>query len=315
MSNTRFSAREDNFTKLRRKQQAVGQDIDPLYAFTQLYKTRARFSNYIGYERPLTFEEWNDLPRDSKAAALFVQFYHQITLAWHKVKSFYTPEEDAISEVMKYLLKNVPIIEADPERFTASYIYQVAKNCIYCICHDIKRDRDRWELEMSNLVNVGENESETVDLFDKVAESDTITTELYRRKLWETVENLDDDYKQLIANILDSSVIKGIPRARRAQLKRNLQVLLAKYTVLYSNSAFTPDTFGTMFLYDDVILSAVVKLPDGMYVTYYGEHTANTDEDDPVITFFGPDRDYKYKLSECQNFEVEDIEYIDIDDK
>ena len=120
-----FSTRTPAFDALRRKQIAKGQDIDPLYMYTQLHKTRALYSNYIGYDKPLTFDEWNELPFGSKAAALFVQFFDQISLAWFKTKSFYTPEEDGISEVMQYLMKNVPIIEQDPARFTqfGSHLY------------------------------------------------------------------------------------------------------------------------------------------------------------------------------------------------
>lgn len=128
-------------------------------------ETRNLFIQYTSYIKPLSVEEWSAAPQSQKAALLFVQFYDEITLAWHKAKSFYTDEEDGVSIVCQYLEKNIAKISADPKRFTSAYIYKVAYNCMYCICHDIKKDRERWENEVSNIVPAGEDE---LDLFDTI---------------------------------------------------------------------------------------------------------------------------------------------------
>ena len=121
---------------------------------------------------------------DLRAAALYVQFYEQITLAWYKVRSFYTPEEDGVSTMLQYLHKNVPIIEADPKRYSSKYIYQVAFNCLYCICHDLILERERFEREVSNIVPTNDGD---VDLFDLVADRDQLEAEMMRNKFWNII--------------------------------------------------------------------------------------------------------------------------------
>ena len=145
-------------------------------------ETRKNFIAGTRYVRPLSYEEWMDIPQANKAAVLFVQFYEQITLAWYKTKSFFVEEEDGVSTMLQYLIKNVPIIENDPKRFKSSYIYKVAYNCLYCISHDIKRDIERYEKEVSNIASCTDGE---VDLFDTVA-SNQASAEviLDRQEFW-----------------------------------------------------------------------------------------------------------------------------------
>lgn len=122
------------------------------------------FRTCTEYKSPLSYDEWLALADDHKAAVLYIQFYDQITLAWYKVKSFYADDEDGVSTMLQYLQKNVPLIVSKKSRFSPSYIYRVAFNCLYCICHDIKRDRERFENEISNIAE-GSDGSE-VNLHD-----------------------------------------------------------------------------------------------------------------------------------------------------
>ena len=73
----------------------------------QFRETRKLYINYLQYTKPLSYVEWVALPEDHKAAALFVQYFDQIELAWYKAKSFFTSEEDGVYTVMQYLMKNV----------------------------------------------------------------------------------------------------------------------------------------------------------------------------------------------------------------
>ena len=172
------------------------------------YATLEMFKSYIGYEEPLSFEEWKTIPDDQKAAVLYVQFFPEIWLAWNKTKSFYTLEEDGVETIIQYLIKNVPIIENDPDRFYAKYIYRVAYNCLYCICHDIKRDRDRFELEISNIVAVSSNESD-LDLFDILMDGKSIE-EIYEfKELEDYINSLDSKIKKIIEKAMNGSKIKS----------------------------------------------------------------------------------------------------------
>lgn len=191
--------------------------------------TRRMFINYLQYRQPFSYAEWNELDEDHKAAALFVQFYDQIVLAWYKTKSYYTLEEDAVECALQYLVKNVPVIEKHPERFSASYIYKVAYNCLYCICHDIKRDRDRWELEVSNIV---ETESgDTVDLFDTAVDEDPIGDGVKQTAFWNTIKELglDDDMMEFVYSIVDKGAIPKTLNATQRAIIDKLKVALVVY--------------------------------------------------------------------------------------
>lgn len=194
-----------------------------------LRATYNSFKSFIGYTEPLTFDEWFALADDSKAAALYVQFYDQISLAWYKTRSFYTPEEDGVSTCLQYLMKNVPVIAENPKRFTASYVYRVAYNCMYCICHDIKRDRERFELECSNIVI--SDTGDELDLFDTVVEDSDILSDKTKEEFWATIESIGEDAVSVVAKLLGESD-KSLPKvspARTAEIIEELKVKLAGY--------------------------------------------------------------------------------------
>lgn len=80
-----------------------------------------------------TYEGWRELPVKLRAAGLFVQFFDQITLAYQKNKDSYPfiEEETAVSTVIQYIIKNVPMILYQAKRYTPGYMYKVAFNAIY----------------------------------------------------------------------------------------------------------------------------------------------------------------------------------------
>lgn len=198
------------------------------------YATKAMFMNHTAYDKPLSYDEWMNLSTDHKAAVLYVQFFEQITLAWYKCRSFYALEEDGVSTVMQYLIKNVPVIENNPKRFTPNYIYRVAYNCLYCICHDIQRDRLRWENECSNLVAAGED---VLDLFDTVAEDpdfvDGYRSDNYRERFWDIIEDMDKDTQTVIAEILDNKSNK-LTEDRKAEVLKRLREALAPFKKIFN---------------------------------------------------------------------------------
>lgn len=180
---------------------------------TEAFKdTRNLFILGTRYTTPLTFAEWKNIPRSQMSAVLFVQFYEEITLAWYKTRSFYTPEEDGVSTVCQYLEKNVDIILNDPKRFSSSYIYKVAYNCLYCICHDIKRDRDRWENETSNIV-ITDDGSEELDLFDTIKDATESPEHKYldsqmKADFWETIAEGGDEAIKVVNHLLRGDSLK-----------------------------------------------------------------------------------------------------------
>ena len=170
-------------------------------------ETKKLFIAHTGYAEPLTFEEWMATPDSNKAAVLFVQFYEEITLAWFKTKSFFIEEEDGVDTMIQYLIKNVPIIKSDKKKFTPNYIYRVAYNCLYCISHDVKRDIDRWNLEISNIVPGSEDRE--VNLFDLVPDgSDSFDDTLVKGEFWAIIEDCDKSTQKVIEHLLNGSPLK-----------------------------------------------------------------------------------------------------------
>ena len=83
-------------------------DAETFVCKSPFYQTRDMFKEFIGVDTPLAYSTWMELDPDKKAAALFVNFFDQITLAWYKAKSFYAVDEDGVSTCLQYLQKNVP---------------------------------------------------------------------------------------------------------------------------------------------------------------------------------------------------------------
>lgn len=165
------------------------------------YETKIFFLESLG--RPVsTYEDWMNMPSRSRVAGLYLAFYNEIMTAWNKTKSFYTPEEDGVSCILQYLEKNQPMIENDSNKFSPRYIYRVAFNCLYCICHDIKRDKKRWENETSNIVSAGEDE---INLFDSYVGGDSQDSEIKRARkaLWATVSVLGDEGAKVVDHLIN----------------------------------------------------------------------------------------------------------------
>ena len=172
----------------------------------QFRETRKIYSDYLQYTKPLSYVEWVSLPEDHKAAALFVQFFDQIELAWYKAKSFFTSEEDGVYTTMQYLMKNVPIIRDNPKRFTPQYIYKVAYNCLYCICHDPVIERIRYETTTSNVVPTDNGE---VDLFDTtVSIHSRVEISYERNELWKALDSLGLKGQKVINHLLNNAPLK-----------------------------------------------------------------------------------------------------------
>lgn len=195
---------------------------------TPFYATRTMFKNYLGYTEPLSFDRWLCLDDDKKAAVLYVQFFEQITLAWYKVKSFYTQEEDGVETVIQYLIKNVPLIAANKSKFRPAYIYRVAFNCLYCICHDIQRDRDRFELECSNIQ--ASNSGDEYDLFDTVGDRVSLSDISARDSFWRTINELglSEEMMEFVYSLADVNPPKRLNDNKRDVIEQ-LRVILAPY--------------------------------------------------------------------------------------
>lgn len=201
----------------------------------EFYTARSLFREHINYTHPYSFDEWSNLPEDHKAVGLYVQYFDQIILAWYNSKSFYASEEEGVETVLQYLLKNVPIIQNNPKRFTPKYIYRVAYNCLYCISHDRICDKDRYELEVSNIAQGSDGEINMFDLIEDAAKSKEfdLSDKAIQSRFWQIVDS-DPDTKALVEHILNGQRLPF--RGKRKDAAMNtLKENLSQFKFYYYN--------------------------------------------------------------------------------
>ena len=205
------------------------------YIGNSFYATRNMFRNYVNYERPLTFEEWLSIDDDKKAAVLYVQFFDQITLAWYKLKTDAAIEEECVSEVLMYLIKNVPVIENNPSRFKPSYIYKVVYNCIYCKSIDPYKGQTAKTSWFNNtcpqFIQKGDD---IVDVFDEISNTEDIDVTAAREHFWAIIEDMGDDVISVVENILNGTRVPAAVNKRRAEIIIELQNRLIAYKEVFA---------------------------------------------------------------------------------
>ena len=183
--------------------------------------TKISLQESINWRGPLSYEEWRALPTfGHKVGALYVQFYDQIAAAWTKANTspdgFFDPEE-GVTTIMQYLMKNAQIIENDGKRFTPAYIYTVAYRCLYCICHDKKCSKDRFENETSAIVATGDGEE--FDLLSSVASKqgsceDVYHADKFREEFWTVIKSFGPEAEKVMNYLLYGDV-KQLKKARK----------------------------------------------------------------------------------------------------
>ena len=166
------------------------------------------------YQFPLTFEAWDNAPADEKAVLLFVNFFDQIELAWYNERFSYgrAEDDDAVSEVMQYLMKNVSLIEADPKRFKPGYIYRVAANCISCVgASQVSINHDK--LEVSN--EVAGDDGSVINLYD-LAPSDDDSYEVRQAKiaLWNIIDRMGLKAQKVVNKLINPSDSLAVARTK-----------------------------------------------------------------------------------------------------
>lgn len=179
------------------------------------------FRDYIGYVEPLSYMEWNHLPSDYKAAALFVQFYEAVTNAWLRLRTPAAIEEECLEEALQYIIKNVAVIEANPARFTARYIYKVTYNAIYCKSVDPYSGQTKENSWYNNTTScyVENGDHEETCLFDFIEFEDddicdTIRKELFWKIVSDVANRFGDEGRFIINELCGGTAIRGDFRKR-----------------------------------------------------------------------------------------------------
>lgn len=189
---------------------------------SEFYKTKRMFQDYLCDRKYSTYSEWVNLPHSCKVAALYLRFYNTIYTAWEKVRSFYTDSEEGVETILQYLDKNVPLIEANPQKYSDRYIYRVAYNCMYCICHDYLEPKQRYECVRS--IYELSRDGDEFDLLDTyIGNEDSIIDQIENTSLtssfWDVVESSASD--EFVAEFVDRCIGVDEPYRRCKKIDKD----------------------------------------------------------------------------------------------
>lgn len=176
----------------------------------QFVQTKNMFREYLsGYSKSPNFDEWNSAANDDKAALLYVTFYQEITLAWYNAVNangvVHVTQEDGVSTVMQYLMKNVSKISEDQSRYTAKYIYKVCYNCLLSLWKTRGADMRRSECEISNeYINAADNVA--VNLWDLVpSEDEDFETQQVKEAIWNVIKHMGPKAEKVVNHLINPS--------------------------------------------------------------------------------------------------------------
>lgn len=270
-------------------------------AFTE---TKARFMEATGISAPITYEQWLVLPDEHKAVALYINFFAEITLAWTKAEAEFVEEDDAVSIILQYLMKNVPIITANPKKYTGSYIYRVAYNCMGCL-RRVKSESFRYYNTISNYQT--DVEDREINIFDNIEDESDPYIHLAADILASIYEELDKDTKSVINNILNGKKLTNKAKERESDIYAYLRKVFAKVADQYLVPKLLCETFSDVLKYDTLIDSAVVVMRDGVKAIYCGEKRVATNGKTDIV-FMGPTQDYIIPASATYDLKVVDVQ-------
>lgn len=211
---------------------------------SQFIQTRNMFSDYLsGYPKHLTYEQWNAADSDDKAALLYIVFYKEVTLAWYNAviskNVVYVSQDDAVSTVLQYLMKNVDIISKDADRYTPEYIYTVCYRCLLSLWQTRGTDRERCSCEVSAF-------QETIDawgfevsvsLWDLVpAEDDDYETQQTKEAVWNIIRHMGPKAEKVVNHLINPTdtlhKVSGKSKERKNDRLADVSVTPSEYAAI-----------------------------------------------------------------------------------
>jgi len=173
---------------------------------SQFIQTRNMFRDYLsGYPKNPTYEEWNNAAEDDKAALLYVTFYQEVTLAWYNAVTsngvVYISQEDGVSTVLQYIMKNVEKISEDEKRYAPQYIYQVCYNCLLSLWKTRTTEMQRSNNEISNEYTEDGN---VVNLWDLVpSEDEDLETQQTKEAIWNIIRHMGPKAEKVVNHLIN----------------------------------------------------------------------------------------------------------------
>lgn len=178
---------------------------------------REFLSVYYPNLKDISYNEWVQAAPDHKAALLYVKFYQEVTLAWYNAVTskgvVFVSQEDGVSTVLQYLMKNVPTITEEPDRYTAEYVYTVCYNCLFSLWRSRKGDQLRAASEVcpeftvdvpgtifGYTVKVGAH----INLFSLVPSTDMdVETKQTLEAMWNIVHHMGPKAEKVVNHLIN----------------------------------------------------------------------------------------------------------------
>jgi len=193
----------------------------------QFTETRNMFREATACTYPLSYSDWMSLREDLKAAALFVNFFTEIYGVWCKKKREHSVDDDGISKVMETLMREVPKISADPNRFTPQYITYNMKLRIGDLLR-LKEAQNYYDNTVSRYVSVGGDE---FDLLDIVGTETDVETEMYYKEFWKVIEGMGEAAQTVIDKLLKGNKCSS---KKQVSIIENLRNVLCERGFAYA---------------------------------------------------------------------------------
>lgn len=136
------------------------------------------------------YEGFVAMPDDLKAATLYVNFFPQIMLAWKKCQRPQIEEELAVSTVIQYLIKAVPKMLWQRNRYTPQYIYTTAFNCLYCLTRPENMKNWYFDVMCNSLYSERDDTNLCTDTDGVDTENVAYSDPVYRELVTESFEDV-----------------------------------------------------------------------------------------------------------------------------
>ena len=205
---------------------------------SQFYNTYSLFYDYLSHlQFPITFDQWMALDESDRAAALYVNFHKEISLAWYKNRFSYVEEEEGVSTVLQYLVKNSEIIAKDPRKFSGAYIYRVCANCIYCL-RNVKRNADAEKYNLYSEITDTNNDI-NINLYDLVPyQDDPIEVVQAKEAIWDIISKMGPKAEKVANHLITGDSLRRTSKRSGEYAKdrlRDVQVDSKEYTTILAS--------------------------------------------------------------------------------
>lgn len=257
---------------------------------TEFYETKTRYVSATNCEYPISFEDWLKLPDDKKAAALYVNFFETIVLAYIKSTATCVEEQDLLSTLLQYLVKNVPVIKKDKRKYNGNYIYRVSYNAMAAL-RRFKGANERIDHYAPRYVQTKDgDEWDTFEIIEDERRPMTEQLEFAIDEIHAILAKSDATEIAVINHLLYDKKLSKRAEARYDEIVATLRGLLSKY-----KRDLLPDAdikFFDVIRHKELLESATVIMRDGEKAVFLGEIRKSDINSKTEYVFVGANRDY-----------------------